>query len=281
LPASRSLVVLAVACLLPLAGGATQNTAAASTCADPATHGCVQTLTIPGPAVPTDVREIQFNLCNSGHAECFTHERSPAEAAGVIDRYRPTVVTLNEICSRDILDPTAPIPTAMSGAGTVTAAFTPALNSITHEPYRCVNGDEYGIGLLVRGPGPATASARFLYRTQFADTHEHRAAVCLTVGGADFCTTHLESDDRTVAAAQCAELMDTDVPAFRGPTSPATVVAGDLNLATACTPPGWTARGDQGVQHVLWTGGFRLVSTTIVAMHETDHPALLVDLTRP
>lgn len=283
-------MVLAVACLIPLGAAATQNTAAAGTCGDPAAHGCVLTLTVPvGPATGTAtvVREIQFNICNSGHAECYTHDRSPGEAAGVIDRYAPTVVTLNEICSRDVLDATAPIPTAMArvaaaeGDPTVVAAFTPAINSATHAPYRCVDGDEYGIGLVVRGPGPATASARYLYHVQFTRTYEHRAAVCLTVGGTDFCTTHLESDDRAVAARQCRELMDTDVPRFRGTAAPPTVVGGDLNLAAACTPGGWAARGDGGVQHVLWAGGFRLASTRNVAMHDTDHPALLVDLSRP
>jgi hypothetical protein len=277
--------VLAAACLVPLVGAATQNTAAASTCADPGTRGCVQTLTLPagGHAATTTVREIQFNLCGSGKAACYTHGRSPGEAAAVIARAAPTVVTLNEICSRDILDATAPIPAAMVRVGgpTVVAAFTPAMNSVTHAPYRCVDGDEYGIGIVMRGPGPATASARYLYRVQFARTDEHRVAVCVTVGGTDYCATHLESDDRAVAAGQCRELMDADVPAFRAAGAPPTVVGGDLNLGIACAPAGWGALGDGGVQHVLWAGGFRLVSTRIMAMHDTDHPALLVDLGRP
>ena len=285
-------VVLAVALLLPLGAAATPDAAAASTCADPAAQGCVLTQTITvGPDRPVTaatVREIQFNLCDSGRAGCFHDGRSPAEAASVIDRYAPTVVTLNEICSRDVLDPAAPIPAAMvraAGATTVVAAFTPARNSITHGPYRCVDGDEYGIGLVIGGYGPATAMARYLYRVQFARTAEHRAAVCITVGGADFCTTHLESDDHATAAAQCRELMDTDVPRFRAATANRpTVVGGDLNLgddARSCVPAGWGGRADGGVQHVLWAGGFRLVSATTVAMHDTDHPALVVDLTRP
>lgn len=258
MPGSRLLVVLAVALLLPLGAAATPDA--------------------------TTVREIQFNLCDSGRAACFHDGRSPGEAAGVIDRYAPTVVTLNEVCSRDVLDATAPIRAAMArvaGTAAVVAAFTPARNSVTHGPYRCVDGDEYGIGLVVRGPGPATARARYLYRAQFTRTDEHRVALCVAVGGTDFCTTHLESDDRAVAAAQCRELMATDVPAFRAAARPPTVVGGDLNLATACTPAGWHALGDGGVQHVLWAGGFRLASTRTVAMHDTDHPAFLVDLTRP
>ncbi|HEX3647751.1 MAG TPA: hypothetical protein VHV49_04945 [Pseudonocardiaceae bacterium] len=286
---SRLLAVVAVALLLPSGTAAAPDATAASTCADPAAQGCVRTSTVrvgPETATATTVRAIQFNLCDSGIAPCYTHDRSPGEAAAVIDRYAPTVVTLNEICSRNVLDATAPIPAAMArvaaaaGDSTVVAAFTPAVNSIAHAPYRCVNGDEYGIGLVVRGPGPATARARYLYRVQFARTGEHRVAACLAVGGTDFCTTHLESDDRAVAAGQCRELMDTDVPAFRTATRPPTVVGGDLNLLTACTPPGWGARGDRGVQHVLWAGGFRLAFTRTIAMHDTDHPALLVDLTR-
>lgn len=290
---SRLVLGLAVVCVLPLGAAATPNVAAASVCADPVAQDCVQTQTIqvgPGRPVRTTVRELQFNLCNSGQAACYHQDRSPGEAAGVIGRYRPTVVTLNEICSRNVLDPSAPIPAAMAraaaraGDSTVVAVFAPALDSVTQQPYRCVNGDEYGIGLVVRGPGPATAKVRYLYRLQFARTDEHRVAVCVTVGATDFCTTHLESDDPAVAAGQCRELMDTDLPRFRGAADPPTVVGGDLNLgasAASCLPAGWAGRGDGGVQHVLWAGGFRLASTRTVAMHDTDHPALLVDLTRP
>lgn len=293
MPGSRLVLALALVCVLPLGAAATPDVAAASTCADPAAQDCVQTQTIlVGPARPTGntVRELQFNLCNSGQAACYHQDGSPGEAAAVIDRYAPTAVTLNEICSHNVLDPAAPIPTAMAraarlaGDSTVVAAFAPALDSVTQQPYRCVNGDEYGIGLVVRGSGPATARARYLYRLQFARTDEHRVGLCVTVDATDFCTTHLESDDRAVAAGQCRELMDTDLPRFRGAAAPPTVVGGDLNLgvaAAACAPAGWGARGDRGVQHVLWAGGFRLASTRIVAMHDTDHPALLVNLTRP
>ncbi len=62
------------------------------------------------------------------------------------------------------------------------------------------------------------------------------------------------------------------------------MVAGDLNLgptAVNCVPQGWRSQGDRGVQHVLWTDDLRLLSTQRIVLHDTDHPALLVDLAFP
>jgi hypothetical protein len=46
-------------------------------------------------------------------------------------------------------------------------------------------------------------------------------------------------------------------------------------------PAGWRNQGDRGLQHVLWTDDLRFVGTQRIHLHDTDHPALLVDLAFP
>ncbi|HEX5407043.1 MAG TPA: hypothetical protein VFX16_32610 [Pseudonocardiaceae bacterium] len=292
----RLLLVLAVVCAVSIPT-ASSSTASSSTCGDPAAQGCVETEITRVVTTSTvqlgTFRELQLNICNSGQAGCFAQDRSPGEAAALISRYQPVVVTLNEICTRDILDPHGAISLAMAkvaaqdGDTTVFAMFTPALSRASGDkPYHCVNGDLYGIGIVGRGLSVSDPT-RFRYRKQKTDTDELRAAVCATVDTYDICTTHLESDSAAVALGQCHELLDpgSDVSRFRAGTGGRpTVVAGDLNLGRAalrCVPRGWSSQGDRGVQHVLWTDDFRLVSARTVALRYTDHPALLVELAYP
>jgi hypothetical protein len=295
--AGRLLLLLAVVWAVSIPAAAS-STAASSTCRDPDTQGCVQ-IEITSVATTASVqlgtfRELQMNLCNSGQAGCYAHDRSPGEAAALIRRYRPVVVTLNEICARNILDPRGAISLAMAGVAgqdgdtTAFAMFTPALDRTTGMPYHCTDGDLYGIGIVGRGLAVSDPT-RFLYRNQKPTTPELRAAVCATVDGYDICTTHLESDGAAVAAAQCRELMDDHVSQFRQATADRpTVVGGDLNLgdlgqqpALGCVPRDWHSQGDRGVQHVLWTDDFHFVAARTIHLRYTDHPALLVDLTYP
>src|SRR2546428_12178225 len=48
---------------------------------------------------------MQLNLCNSGIAPCYEkynkHSDSVGEAVELIRKYRPNVVTLNEVCAGD------------------------------------------------------------------------------------------------------------------------------------------------------------------------------------
>jgi hypothetical protein len=267
-----------------------------STCRGAVVAGCVEMRTTVvggqgGTASPV-VRELQMNLCNSGMAGCYRDDRSLAEAAELITRYTASVVTLNEICAGNVLGTGAAIPSAMAGIARrqgdamVFAVFTPAVNRYTEMPYRCVNGDMYGIGIV--GRGRAGTPAHYLYQRQFAQSDEERAAVCVPVGGYDICTTHLESDNSAVAIGQCHELMDRGghVSTFRRAAGDRpTIVAGDFNLAPAgtpdirdCLPAGWVRRGDGGVQYVLATG-LAVTSTQTVHMRYTDHPALVTELT--
>src|SRR5581483_6694532 len=80
------------------------------------------------PAVSSDlsgpkVRALQFNLCDSGLAACYTG-RSVAVAAAVIRQQRPDIVTLNEVCRPDVSELERAMSEAHPGES-VTSAFMP------------------------------------------------------------------------------------------------------------------------------------------------------------
>jgi hypothetical protein len=237
---------------------------------------------------------LQMNLCNSGFAGCYAGGQSIPEAAAVIAAQRPDVVTLNEVCDGDVTGALAAAMRQTWPADHVFAQFQPAWNRANNAPYRCANGQQYGIGVLghVAPAAWAGIEARSgIYPAQNAGSNEERAWVCVyAVGDYYACTTHLESDVGSVALAQCQYLMGTAVPATRaafGGNLPA-VVSGDLNLryggspnAQACVPTGWFRKGDNSVQHVLATSDFGFVSTRKTGMRHTDHPAWQVNLRTP
>lgn len=287
------LVVALVLVAVAQSGPLTPALAAAGTgCRGPAGEGCVEveiTATGGRPVKdPAMIRELQMNVCHSGVAPCFEpDDLSTIEAAGMITRFLPTTMTLNEICAADIIDTASPIPAAMIRIArqlrdaTVFAVFAPAVNRYTGQPFRCADGDLYGIGII--GRGTVGAVSHHVYRDQLASTDEERVAVCAPTDGYDVCTTHLESDNGFVALGQCRELMNPAgyVGDVRARTAePPTVVAGDFNLPNIgdCTPPPWTVTGDGIVQHVAATGLLVTATLTVPTQH-TDHPALVVDLT--
>jgi Endonuclease/Exonuclease/phosphatase family len=241
------------------------------------------------------VRVLQMNLCDSGIAPCYSG-RSVAEAADVIRADDPDVVTLNEVCRDDVdeLDRAlSGVAGSPEGGGVVVSAFKPAGDRRTAGAFHCLNGQPYGIGLLVRIPayrGYTTYSG--IYPTQDLDDPEERAWLCLyAIGNFYACTTHLANTSATVALDQCEYLLHTAIPAVRqrdGAYEP-TVLGGDLNLGLAgpqdvraCVPHGYLRRGDGGVQYVLATTDFSLSSDRSIAMDgTTDHPGLFVALTTP
>jgi endonuclease/exonuclease/phosphatase family metal-dependent hydrolase len=231
---------------------------------------------------------LQMNLCNSGMAGCYQGGRAVPEAAAVIAAARPDAVTLDEICRRDLAALAAGMRRAFP-ADAIYWQFQPA-----HQRYdavsSCVNGDQYGIGILVHRPtGSPTAVTRGQeYPGQDGRRGERRVWECLyAVGSRYVCATHLSAFDHNRALAQCRYLMTTAIPdtyAQLGGYFP-TVVGGDLNLTDRgspntgdCAPAGWLRTGDGGVQHVLATPDFAVVSVRRLAMTYTDHPALLVTL---
>lgn len=239
----------------------------------------------PTAPVAAPVRILQLNLCNSGAAGCYTG-RSIAAAGAVLRAETPDVVTLNEVCRDDV-----PALAAALGGGAA-AAFQPARDGRTGQPYRCRNGQDYGVGLVARWPLRAAPAADGIYPAQDAADPEQRAWLCrdLVVPAAPsplaVCTTHLAYSRRDVTAAQCRHLFGTVVAGLRardgaGPV----VVGGDLNLGAgdaelrACVPPGAAGADDGGPQHVVALGGLAVAGTRLVDLRgTTDHPGLLVTL---
>ncbi len=235
------------------------------------------------------VRVLQMNLCDSGLAGCYTG-RSVPEAAAVIRAEGPDLVTVNEVCRNDL----PPLRQALAdgaGAAEVVSAFQPALDRRTGGPYRCRNGQPYGIGLLARRPrgSPAAGPTGGTYPTQDTGDPEERVWLCLADARFLACTTHLADTSRPVAHAQCSYLLDTAVATARARAAgvPA-VVGGDLNLRggstdlRACVPATDRRADDGGVQEVVATSPFTVASRRSIDMQATtDHPGLLVTLTLP
>jgi hypothetical protein len=235
---------------------------------------------------------LQLNLCNSGLASCYDGGKSVPEAATAIQNSAPDVVTLNEICQPDV----AQLSTALSAlyAGdTVVWAFKAAGDRRTSAAYKCKNGQDYGIGLIVHVPGAYSGHTVFsgLYASQDTSSAEERAWVCIHATGSFYaCTTHLASTSGTVALAQCKDLMTNLLPGIQradGGAGP-TVLGGDLNLkykgspdAQSCVPAGYFRKGDGDVQHIMATTTFAFSSSRTISMQHTDHPGWFVALTAP
>jgi endonuclease/exonuclease/phosphatase family metal-dependent hydrolase len=247
----------------------------------------------PAAAVPVPpLRVLQLNLCSSGIAGCYTG-RSTAEAAKVIRAEAPDLVTLNEVCQDDVSSLQRALADVVPGA---VSAFQPARNARTGDPYRCRNGQQYGIGLVSRWPSvPGSSAGGGIYPTQDREDPEERAWLCLDVAASPedprsavaACTTHLAYTKREVAGAQCRYLFDTVIAELRAPVGAAPlVVGGDLNLGSgdspeleSCLPPGSALVDDGGEQHVVATPEFVVDSfRTIDLRGTTDHPGLLVTL---
>ena len=237
------------------------------------------------------VRALQFNLCDSGNADCFTG-RTVSTAAAVIRDERPDVVTLNEVCREDVAA-LARVLSATRSDQPVASVFKAALNRPTAGPYRCVNGQSYGIGVLaVLG----SSESRYrtyggVYPTQDLTDPEERVWACIGVpAGFLACTTHTASTSTTVALAQCRLFLNSDVPKIRSRAGNVPVILGaDLNLQAdgtpsprSCLPRGYHRADDGLLQDVITSRDVTVRSRTVIDMHgATDHPGLLVDLELP
>ena len=249
----------------------------------------------PGPPTPAGgapaapVRVLQLNLCSSGIADCYTG-RATAEAAAVIRAETPDLVTLNEVCQDDVSTLQRVLAEVVPG-GAVGSAFQPARDGRTGDPYRCRNGQPYGIGVVSRWPSvPASSAGGGIYPTQDRADPEERAWLCLDVAATPavaVCTTHLAYTEREVAGAQCRYLFSTVIAEMRTREGAAPVVlGGDLNLGSgdspdlkSCLPAGLALVDDGGQQHVVATPEFVVDSFQKIDMRgATDHPGLLVTL---
>jgi endonuclease/exonuclease/phosphatase family metal-dependent hydrolase len=233
-------------------------------------------------AHPRQLRILQLNLCDSGIAGCYTG-RSVAQASTLIRATAPDIVTLNEVCEDDV----AALALTMADVyhdGTVASAFQAAYNDLAHEPVGCVNGRQFGNGLLVHVSQEHGTPLRTggIYPMQNA-RDEYRAWLCLRPTD-EFaaCTTHLPDGDGATAFAQCAYLFGTIIPSLGART---TVIGADLNLGAAdvraCHPAAYTQLDDRFVQYVLATPDLRVDAVRTIDMRgATDHPGLLATFTR-
>jgi endonuclease/exonuclease/phosphatase family metal-dependent hydrolase len=220
------------------------------------------------PAVPataaTTYTVLQMNLCDSGMAHsCYTFGRSVDEAVQRIRAYAPDLVTFQEICREDLYGKLARAMADLYGADRISVDFQPARNRYTGRAYRCLNGQPFGIGLVLRGTRHARRDG--WYTAQDGDD-EIRTWVCVTTAKSlTVCTTHLSTVTAT-ARRQCAELV------AGLPRDAEVIVAGDLNLTRDCAPYPYEDHGDGALQHVLATVPW--IDGGTQPMRYTDHPLL-------
>ncbi|MFD4638171.1 endonuclease/exonuclease/phosphatase family protein [Lentzea sp. NPDC058436] len=286
--------VVAIAVLL--------STATPGTAAGPSAEYREATAVVLAPREPAPVTaaaerfwELQLNLCNSGIAGCYRQGRSIPEAADLIRRVRPNLVTLNEICSNDVPSQLAPALQQAWPGDHVYHLFVPAVRRDTGTPVKCVNGQDYGNAVLGR---VAAANYRGVnawsgrYTSQDSGNEQRTFACAYAVGDHLSCATHLSASSEPVALAQCRALLFDVVPNIRSAEglTGRTVVGGDFNLeydtsdpenAQNCVPPGHVRKGDGDVQHVVFSGDNAFVSTTKYGMSHTDHDGFLVRLNKP
>ncbi len=226
---------------------------------------------------------LQFNLCDSGIAACYTG-RAVRQAAAIIAARSPDVVTLSEVCR----DSVTALGTAMreaSPGGTVVPAFYPAPDRRTGQATRCRDGQPFGVGLILRFADPIqTVTHASKYPMQDRDDPEERVWLCVAAAARFVaCSTHLAINP-SIAVAQCGYLLGTAIPALRPRSA---MAGGDFNLRRdgepsmrGCVPPGYVSRGDGGLQHVVATNDFTVRASERIDMAgTTDHPALLVRAT--
>ena len=228
---------------------------------------------------------LQLNLCNSGMAGCFTQGRAVTRAADLVRQEQPDVVTLEEVCRRDVAV-LERVMRSLGREGTVVSTFRAAGDRPSRGPTLCTDGDEFGIGLVARVPEPYRGHRveSGVYDRQDPTDPEIRVWTCLVAPGQlRACVTHLAAIGGGVPLAQCRQLMavaarDRDLPL---------VVGGDFNLVPrgradirSCVPPGTTRVDDTGVQNVLAGPDFAVTGRSLLDVRgTTDHVGLLVRMT--
>jgi endonuclease/exonuclease/phosphatase family metal-dependent hydrolase len=240
----------------------------------------------PAPArATTTFVVLQMNLCNSGMARsCYSFGKAVDEAVANIHRYRPQLVTLQEICRDDLygVHGWGKLAQAMAdlyGSRHIWVDFTPAHNRISGDGYRgCLNGEQYGVAMIHHDNG------RDIHRGWYANQGrgiEQRAWTCTTVikDRLTGCTTHL-TINRDAAMRQCRELMSIMTSSW---LTPEVIISGDFNLTAEpgkpqdvqnCAPPGYGRASDDALQQVFYTRNIQLVQVRHEPMNGTDHPLL-------
>jgi hypothetical protein len=240
-------------------------------------------------AIKPAFRVLQLNLCDSGIAACYTG-RSVSAAAALIRNLRPDIVTLNEVCGDDVSGLKATM-TAVHSDLLVASAFKAAVDRPTNGPFRCRNGQPYGVGVLALLRPSTTGYGTYgdRYPMQDLADPEERVWVCIRAEGFDACTTHTASTSTALAFAQCRYLLYQALPTLLSRTGDALVVLGaDLNLpsgrsggAQSCVGDGYHRADDGSRQDIVTSSGLAAAHRSIIDMHgTTDHPALFVEFIR-
>jgi endonuclease/exonuclease/phosphatase family metal-dependent hydrolase len=216
---------------------------------------------------------LQMNLCLSGLAPCLEYPEVVREAITFIGARGPDVVTLNEVCSRDVA--------RMAEETGYHWRFSTVLYG--GRPLRCrapTGRGVFGNALLTESEITATVDRRF--SAQSSDP-EQRGWLCVaTAQGVTACTTHLSaaSEVGTAVLAQCGEFTEVlAVRARRGPT----IAAGDMNKLGSCAPAGmwthtdWGWAQKPGVQHAYGSAPhLRAATSEVLPATYTDHDFLYV-----
>lgn len=253
--------------------------------------------------VPWTYYTLQLNLCNSGLAPCYdevNQGRSLGEGIDLIEDKQPDLVTLNEVCWNDVYTELYPVMRDLWPNEWVFAAFFPAYHPYDEgvwppDPKTCKNGYEYGSAVIGRsfadidGDPPSTGVYHDFYpeRLQNPVGGEWRSWGCVDVADTLWaCTTHLDAKDDLWAMAQCEYLMSDKLPALQNAWGYLpSIVGGDLNLeypfVQDCVPDNWWRKGDDDVQHIMYTDDFSFMFTERIEMQYTDHPAWLVAAATP
>jgi hypothetical protein len=220
---------------------------------------------------------LQLNICHGGmNKGCYHGDAVLAKATEVIRASKPHVLSVNEACAGDV-DRLRP------AMGPAHAVFVAARN-LDGTPTRCRDGQQYGNIVMVAVDLAGAPGESGMYDAQYREPDGHlelRSWACLPAPALSACTTHLSSDDAATALAQCQDLMRR-AAGFPRPTA----VLGDFNLddtdMRGCDPTGFTRRGDGGVQYAYTSDDLTPTTVTNIDMAgTTDHPGLLIRLTRP
>jgi hypothetical protein len=243
------------------------------------------------PSASPTLRVLQVNLCNSGVASCYTG-RSVSTTAAMIADERPDIVTLNEICRDDVSQLERSMSAVHLGRS-VETAFRADPDRPTGGPFRCANGQDFGIGVLAAAPASAWDDRVYgdRYPIQDLTDPEERVWLCVHADGEFYaCVTHTASESTSVAVDQCRYFLQSAVSVMRREGDDDPVILGaDLNLTAhhspgpqSCVPAGYQRADDGARQDVITSPDFAVGSRRVISMRgTTDHPALLVDLIRP
>lgn len=252
------------------------------------------------PAAASPFEVFQFNLCNSGHAECYEDGTSIPAAVNLIKFLPPYTLTLNEICEDDVQVLFNAFMTGWQRRSTVAYygfwLFKPVERPGGDSAVTCTNDERYGIAVMgyvpsSRWQGLQTRSAAYDGVLQDPGDEWRVWACAYPTGNYVACVTHLTNGNDENAFWQCNDLLFSTIPSLWDDWGERrTTLGGDFNLEYLpgydwniqnCVPSGWFRKGDGEVQHVMASSHYAPNGDQIVLDMggTTDHPALLVQMT--